>query len=751
MVDGALVARGLGLTSAGLRQWMAYHKIPVLLERGTFCHGDRRMRVVLDQRYSPDPILLGHTEHVKSPGIRRARLGNATVRSFPAQGAPCLASALLAWTLLLACGPVLAQSATTDATITQLRELRGSGNTSADAVVRLRRIEAGIAPNAPYPLQRELIRTRLVVLREAMDFDKTLAMMQSLRTLAQAHDDTDTVHLMDIDRIYMSHADDDIDKFIRQLNEVLARLTPDASPEVMEALERSYGNMYFDAGNFDTALRHELAALDWADRLPTGRHRARLYRLSTIAELYNAMDLPEQTLDIVDRAFGDNADDIPVQNRISLLAARSMALMKQGRLKESGTALAQAETLGRQAPTDFTSMRLDTLRAELLLAMSRPGDATKAIDRLETLAKEKKNTFYVAKSRMLRGEALMQLDRIDEGFSLMQEASKYFESKGQMIDLLAGIDRQIGTLRDKRLYPRAVTLMEQRQELWSQLFRNERGRAIAEVEARHTAQVLQQEVDTLAADNRVQQERLRAEKLGKALAAALALLAISLSAVLFFATRRARSERDTLSEAVRFDALTGAFSRYQFQRRFGTAGGDDSQATASVGLLLLDLDNFKAINDQYGHEAGDAVLKVVVGRIRQVLTVNDEIYRWGGEEFLVVLNDTDSNTNAGTVGRILSQIERPPVSWLGQALPVSVSGGFVQHPLAPDWEAPMVDAIRWVDAALYLAKNAGRRRVEQVRLTDSGRSGLKGRRPIDMAQLLDWQRHGYVALDTLST
>ena len=664
----------------------------------------------------------------------------------------CLMWASLAWILLLFASsiPSLAQSATPDPTITQLRELRGAGETSLDAVTRLRKIEAGIAPNAPYPVQRELMLARLVVLGNAMNFDETVAMMKSLRMLAQVHGDADTVNLMDINVIYKSHADDDIDKFIAQLNEVLARLPPDASPEVMEALERSYGNMYFDAGNFDTALRHQLAALGWVERLATGRDRARLYRLGTIAELYNAMDLPEQAIDIVDRALTENGNDIPALNRISLLLARGMALMKQGRLKEVDTTLLQAEKLVRQAPTDFMLMRLDTIRAELRLAMSQPDEAIEVIDHLEALAKEKLNTFYVAKSRMLRGEALMQQDRIDDGSLLMQEASTYFESKGQMIDVLAGIDRQIDILRDKGLHARAVTMLERRQALWSRLFRNERGRAIAEVEARHTAQILQQEIDALAAENRIQKERLHAEKLGTALAAALALLAIGLSAVLFFSIRRARRERDTLSEAVRFDALTGAFSRYQFQRRFGTAGTSGSHAVASAGLLLLDLDNFKTINDQYGHEAGDTVLKGVVERIRGVLAVNDEIYRWGGEEFLVVLNSVDGVVNASAVERILLEIERAPVSWLGHALRVSVSGGFVQHPLAPDWEAPLADSIRWADASLYLAKNAGRRRVEHVRLTDAGHIELKGRRPIDMAQLLDWQRHGYVVLDTLS-
>ena len=653
--------------------------------------------------------------------------------------------------MLVGSSPVHARSAPADATIARLQELRDTGDTSPAALARLHDIESRVATTAPYPLRRELMRTQLALLQESMDFDQTLALMQSLRELATTHRDADTVNLMDIDRIFMSHADDDIDTFIRQLNAVRARIAPGASVEVMEALERSYGNMYFDAGNFDTALRHQLAALSWANRLPTGRDRARLFRLSTIAELYNAMGMPDQSLRIIERAFAGNADNIPHENRIALLTARSMALMQLGHLKQSDAVLDKAEILGRQEASDFTTMRLATMRADLLLAMSRPDDASNVIDHLESLAEHRENNFYVAKSRMLRGQALMQLDRIDEGLSLMQQASTFFESKGQMIDLLAGMDRQIAILRDKHLYARAVTMMERRETLWSKLFRHERGRAIAEVQAGHAAQALQQRIKVLAADNRVQHDRLRAEKLGKALAIALALLAISLSAVLFLAIRRARSERDTLSDAVRYDALTGAFSRYQFQRRFGDSGTADVQSGSTAGLLLIDLDNFKAINDQYGHEAGDAVLKVVVERIRGTLTSNEEIYRWGGEEFLVVLNGGDGSSNADAVTRILSEIERPPVSWLGQALTVSVSGGFVQHPLAADWDAPLADAIRWADAALYLAKNAGRRRVEQVQLTGIGRSELKGRRPIDMAQLMDWQRHGLVSLDTLST
>ena len=653
--------------------------------------------------------------------------------------------------LMLVSVPGLAQTAPAGDVIGQLRALRAVGGDSPVAVKELRQIEAGIPADAPYPVRRALLRAKLAVEDDSVSFEDRLALMQKLRDLAQAHGDADTVSLMDIDRVYMSHADDDIGKYLDQLNEVRSHIRPDASPEVMEALERSYGNMYFDAGNFDIALRHQFAALEWAGKLPMNRQRAQLYRLGTIAELYNAMELPRQALAYVRQALALPIDSMPAGNRLSLLGARAMALIQLGRFDQAGSALKSAEALASRDGSAFDAMRLDTVRANLLLATGKPEQAMAISDRLADLARQKDNSYYVAKAQMLRGHALMQGGQADDGLALMQKATDYFRSKGQMVDVLSGLKRQIETLRSKKMYARAIEVMDRRQQLWSQLFRNERGRAIAEVEARHMAREQAQRIKTLSAQNRMQEQRLRAERLSKALAFVLALLALGLSVFLFLAIRRARRERDTLSDAVRLDALTGASSRYQFQRRADSVAPSEVADAPCTGLLMLDLDNFKAINDQYGHEAGDAVLIAVVARIRQVLGEHDELYRWGGEEFLVILNNREHRALKQDAMRLLTEIEQAPVSWHGQSIPISVSGGYVHHPLAADWQSPLADGIRWADAALYLAKHAGRRRVEQVEVTASGRVALRGHRPIDMAQLQDWQRQGYVEVHTLQT
>ena len=229
-----------------------------------------------------------------------------------------------------------------------------------------------------------------------------------------------------------------------------------------------------------------------------------------------------------------------------------------------------------------------------------------------------------------------------------------------------------------------------------------------------------------------------------ALFAALALLAACVAGLLSLSRQRARRERDRLSHVVRHDPLTGAFSRYEFQVRANAIAPAND---AGKILLLLDVDEFKAVNDAHGHAAGDAALKSVVERLRQGMRDDDAIYRWGGEEFLLVLAPRDDDALMRDLQTLRHAVSAAPVAWEGGAFAITLSGGLVRHPLAAGWSASLADSIRWADAAMYVAKHAGRNRIVQVRLTRQGVDALAGHRPIDMAQLQDWERQGFVRLE----
>ena len=129
-------------------------------------------------------------------------------------------------------------------------------------------------------------------------------------------------------------------------------------------------------------------------------------------------------------------------------------------------------------------------------------------------------------------------------------------------------------------------------------------------------------------------------------------------------------------------------------------------------MLLADLDHFKRINDTLGHPAGDAVLATVSHRLSAALRETDKLVRWGGEEFLAVLDPITPEQADRTVERLLQAVRRDPVLWNGQAIRCTISIGYACFPMAgADTEISLDSAISLTDKALYEAKRRGRNRA----------------------------------------
>jgi diguanylate cyclase (GGDEF)-like protein len=176
------------------------------------------------------------------------------------------------------------------------------------------------------------------------------------------------------------------------------------------------------------------------------------------------------------------------------------------------------------------------------------------------------------------------------------------------------------------------------------------------------------------------------------------------------ALRERSAELDQIS---RTDALTGVFNRRHLDeelRRFVSLAERHKQ---TVGVVMFDIDHFKRINDTFGHEGGDAVLKELTRRVQSVVRTEDllgrwgpsVVGRWGGEEFLLVLPQTNIE-GARVVGeRARSAVAAAPFAIGDRRVDITVSGG-----CAAGTESAAV-LIHKADAALYGAKKAGRNRL----------------------------------------
>lgn len=168
-------------------------------------------------------------------------------------------------------------------------------------------------------------------------------------------------------------------------------------------------------------------------------------------------------------------------------------------------------------------------------------------------------------------------------------------------------------------------------------------------------------------------------------------------------------EVETLVERAASDALTGLLNRRVFDEEAPRLAQAMTEARQSCSVLVIDIDNFKALNDTFGHAAGDKVLKEVAEEIVANTLPSDLVARYGGEEFSVVLPYCNAKNAQHVANRIRRSIETNTVDVRGVKLRVTVSIGV--HGVKEGGE-PFLDAFDSADTALYKAKSDGKNRVE---------------------------------------
>lgn len=173
-----------------------------------------------------------------------------------------------------------------------------------------------------------------------------------------------------------------------------------------------------------------------------------------------------------------------------------------------------------------------------------------------------------------------------------------------------------------------------------------------------------------------------------------------------------------LEKLARFDALTGLLNRNEAIDVIAAACLRRRRPTEHFAVLFCDVDSFKEINDMHGHAAGDEVLRVLASRIRHAVRRQDRVARFGGDEFVVLLDGIHELDEGLAIAETIRSIAVEPVLHDGMAISSSVSIGVTIAQSGEDVERILPTA----DKAMYEAKHAGRNRVMAV-----GPTGARGR------------------------
>jgi two-component system cell cycle response regulator len=175
-------------------------------------------------------------------------------------------------------------------------------------------------------------------------------------------------------------------------------------------------------------------------------------------------------------------------------------------------------------------------------------------------------------------------------------------------------------------------------------------------------------------------------------------------------TERLRDSVQTSMELAVTDALTGLYNRRYMESHVGTLVDRSAARGKSLSVLLLDIDYFKSINDTWGHDAGDDVLRDFSDRLRACIRGIDLACRYGGEEFVVVMPDTDIGVATMVAERIRRRVagDMFPIQRGEKSIEVTISIGIAARS-TPEDTAAMI--LKRADEALYRAKRDGRNRV----------------------------------------
>ena len=401
--------------------------------------------------------------------------------------------------------------------------------------------------------------------------------------------------------------------------------------------------------------------------------------------------------------------------------AESAALQYLAKPKQELEAMQESLAIARSAKSDAAeSMALINL-ADVYLRRNDFKEVLELSQRSLELANVSGNTSTAATNKANIGFALLGLGHIDSGKRLAEQAVEEYERAGAVAEIGELLVEYGQHLADAGDYKGAIALFDRERKLRDEIAAVQREKTEREL---RESEKRKREIELLNRERSLQAVELQNRQLQQRiwwLLAAVFAASFGVVAVLYrklrMTNRLLASKNSELSFQSSRDPLTALYNRRHFQNFINEGRGESDRRAGAVAqpvqaLLLIDLDHFKLINDQFGHAAGDAVLIAVARRLRDTLRETDMIVRWGGEEFLVYVPLAPADRLDEIVQRIMHAVSEAPIQYMGHYINVTVSIGYSPVLLPPDdlalgWER----VIGLVDKALYMAKLHGRNRA----------------------------------------
>jgi diguanylate cyclase (GGDEF)-like protein len=488
----------------------------------------------------------------------------------------------------------------------------------------------------------------------------------------------------------------------------LGKIEPDATMPLLTLyrLESLKGWVLRFTGQHEAAVSAYERAIDIADSMHSWPRKIdALVHLATVQERTGNLDGAAAQLRAA-RALAMENDD---EAALAIIARNEaeVADRRKDRHAERRAALEELEHARKTPSTTLLALAYADLgdsyvkTGEFALSLQYSSLAAGLAPHINRSEFESTVQFNIAVAQIGLGD-------LHDGKPLAAQQIQHTIDSGDLVDA-NDLTREYGQALERASDLRgALQAYHKSQSLSDQLMSSVRERALLELSGKFDTERRTREIELLKRDNAIQNHDLLAQRLQQqTILVATGLIGLACAALTWAFSRIRKANARLLFES-QHDALTSLHNRHYFnEQRLLRAGTEPFQGC----VLLIDLDHFKHVNDTFGHPAGDAILATVGGRMSKALRAQDLLVRWGGEEFLALLDPMSDAELNSTTHRILNAIREEPVSWNGQRIHCTVSVGCACFPIrGAGVPVSLERAIGLADKALYEAKRRGRNR-----------------------------------------
>jgi len=474
-----------------------------------------------------------------------------------------------------------------------------------------------------------------------------------------------------------------------------------------------------EAGKLEAAVRLGHEALALADRIDE-RWMQSESRTTLAISYCDAKQLERaRTLNLAALTLAESAQDEVALSRGH--TAAGIILDGMGDVQGERRSFELALDHARHAGSKIDEVRLLANMADFFLKIGDYKTALVHAERALPLARELNDASSETVAVANIGLAHIAMQHFEIGKRYVRQATEMDERRGSLTGV-SGMYRELGLYLERAGdLPGAIAAYHAHRRLDTTILQGDQQKAILAMQEQYDADGRTRALALLNRENDIKAEQLRRRNLQQRLwwlLAATFVLSFAVVAMLYRRVRETNRMLSTSNELLKVqsecDPLTGLANRRHFQAVMRRMAADGK---LNGTVFLIDIDHFKTINDRHGHSAGDAVLIEVARRLRETLREQDLIVRWGGEEFLVVVQSLAPDQVDALAQRMLSELDRAAVTVDAHRVAVTASIGFATFPIGPasllvSWER----AINLVDTAMYLAKAHGRNRAYGVRL-----------------------------------